>query len=377
MQLLKQLFTSYSQVISSFFYIGIVLVVYLRIQRNAQLEEAWLGILRNSINTQLYYVLLYGLIGGLLTSFIILIFEIRIEFEAMLIIWPISLFLMLFNPRYLCPSYSIGIVSLMSLIFGWPAMEVSPMIMLVGILHLAEGLLILIDGARDSIPVYIEHDRFTPAGAHIMNRMWPIPLATITAPGQLVFPAVAVLVYEDWAITQTTHRRVRESGFWAGIYGLTLLILAMASIRIKGLTYLAVLATLAMHEIITRWNRQDRLKGEPIFKAPWRGIRVLDVLPESPGKAMGLMQSDIILYMNGRQVNSETMLEEILRDSPNFIWVTILRGDGETLELEYRDYERGIKDLGLIFVPRTTAKYYIFKHPKGILVRLWDNYFKG
>ena len=92
MQLLIQLLTSYSQVISSFFYIGIVLVIYLRIQRNARLEEDWLGILRNPVNTQLYYVLLYGLIGGIVTSFIILFFKIRIEYEAMLIIWPISLF---------------------------------------------------------------------------------------------------------------------------------------------------------------------------------------------------------------------------------------------------------------------------------------------
>lgn len=377
MQLLIQLLTSYSQVISSFFYIGIVLVIYLRIQRNARLEEDWLGILRNPVNTQLYYVLLYGLIGGIVTSFIILFLKIRIEYEAILIIWPISLFLMLFNPRYLCPSYSIGIVSLMSLVFGWPRMEVLPMIILVGILHLVESLLILIDGARDSIPVYMEHHRFTPAGAHIMNKMWPIPLAIITTPGQLVFPAVLVLIYEDQAITQTTHKRIRESSFWVGVYGLTLLILAMLSNLVKELVYLAAIVIPLLHEFLVFWNRQAQLKGEPVFKAPWRGIRILDVLPEKVGKFMGLKQGDIILSINGRQVNSEAMLEEILRDSPNLIWVTVLRENGETMELEYRDYERGIRDLGLMLVPRSTGKYYPFKHPKGLLSRLWDNYFSG
>ena len=84
----------------------------------------------------------------------------------------------------------------------------------------------------------------------------------------------------------------------------------------------------------------------------------MDVLPEKVGKFMGLKQGDIILSINGRQVNSEAMLEEILRDSPNLIWVTVLRENGETMELEYRDYERGIRDLGLMLVPRSTGKYY-------------------
>ena len=47
----------------------------------------------------------------------------------------------------------------------------------------------------------------------------------------------------------------------------------------------------------------------------------MDVLPEKVGKFMGLKQ-DIILSINGRQVNSEAMLEEILR-----ILLTLM-GDG-------------------------------------------------
>jgi S1-C subfamily serine protease len=143
------------------------------------------------------------------------------------------------------------------------------------------------------------------------------------------------------------------------------------------MVYLAAIVIPLLHEFLVFWNRQAQLKGEPVFKAPWRGIRILDVLPEKVGKFMGLKQGDIILSINGRQVNSEAMLEEILRDSPNLIWVTVLRENGETMELEYRDYERGIRDLGLMLVPRSTGKYYPFKHPKGLLSRLWDNYFSG
>lgn len=375
MQLVKQLFTAYSQAITSFFYIAIVLVVYLQIQKNVQLEESWLGILRNPVTTQLYYVLLYGLIGGLIASLVILILGITIDYEVMLIIWPTSLFLMLFNQRYLCPSYSIGIISLISLLFGWPKAHIPSLIVVVGILHLIESLLILIDGARDSVPVSIEHHRFTPAGAYIMNKMWPIPLATIIASEQIVFPIVAVLVYKDEAITQTPHKKTKEFSFWVGIYGLVILILAIMSFTIGWLTYIAVIATLFLHESLVILNRKGQRMGQPAFIAPWRGIRVLDVLPEKVGEIMGLKQGDIILSVNGRQVNSEAMLNEILGEYPALVWVSVLRNEKETIELEYRDYEGGVSDLGVMFIPRTTGRYYLFEKPRGLLVRIWDNYF--
>ena len=46
-----------------------------------------------------------------------------------------------------------------------------------------------------------------------MNKMWPVPLAITTLSGPLVFPIVAVLTYEDEAITQLPHIRARESSF--------------------------------------------------------------------------------------------------------------------------------------------------------------------
>lgn len=373
MQLVKQLFTAYSQAITSFFYIAIVLVVYLQIQRDAQLEESWLGILRNLVTTQLYYVLLYGLLGGLVTSFVILVFNITIDYEVMLILWPISLFLMLFNQRYLCPSYSVGIVALVSLIFRWPQIDVPPLLMVVGILHIIESLLILIDGHRDSMPVHIEHYRFTPAGAYIMNKMWPVPLVAIVGSGQLIFPFVAVLIYEDLAITQLPQRRTREYSFWIGGYGLLVLILAITSLRVEWLTYFAAIATLSIHELIILFNRRGQRMGEPAFIAPWRGIRILEVLPEGVGQVMGLKQGDIILGINGRQINSEAMLGEILEEHPANLWVKVLRHGGEILELEHRDYKDGISDLGVMLIPRTTGRYYLFEEPKGLLAKIKED----
>ena len=204
--------------------------------------------------------------------------------------------------------------------------------------------------------------------------MWPIPLVTLLTTGKIAFPIVAVLIYEDEAITQIPLRRAREASFWSAFYGLVILILAIASYGIQWMTYIAAFVTLFLRELIFILNRRGQRTGKPAFIAPWRGIRVLDALPESIGERMGIRQGDIILNVNGRQVNSEAMLREILADCPSLIWMDVLRNENETVELEYKDYGEGINDLGIILVPRTTGKYYLFNKHNGLLTRIWGNY---
>ena len=207
-----------------------------------------------------------------------------------------------------------------------------------------------------------------------MNKMWPVPLAITTLSGPLVFPIVAVLTYEDEAITQLPHIRARESSFWIGAYGLFILSLAMISFMIPWMAYFAALATLLLHEGLFLWNRKGQRNGKPAFVAPWRGIRVLELFPERVGQRMGLKQGDIILSLNGKQVNSQAMLDEILGDYPNLIWISVKREAQEVIELEYRDYEEGINDLGAMLIPRTTGRYYLFHQTNGLFARIWGNY---
>ena len=167
MAFIKMLFTSFAHSITSLFFIAVVMLAYMHIRRNAQLEEYWLGILRNPVGTQLANVVFFGMLIGLMASFLIVIIGITIDYQAILFIWPLALILMLFNQRYMCFSYAGGIVSLLSLITGWPKIDVSAIIALIGILHLMESVLIMLDGHRDGVPVWMEHSRFKPVGAYL------------------------------------------------------------------------------------------------------------------------------------------------------------------------------------------------------------------
>ncbi len=383
---------------TSLFFIGIVMVAYLYIQRNARLEESWLGVLRNPVSTQLADVVLFGMLVGLMASVLIVLIGIVIDYNAILFIWPLALFLMLFNQRYICFSYAGGIVSLVSLLTGWPKIDVSSLVALVGILHLMESLLIILDGYKDSLPVWIEHKMFKHVGAYLMQKVWPIPLVVLVIPQATVglasgggvampdwwplfkpqnmaqvftlLPIVAVLGYGDIAITQLPKERTRESGFWLGVYSTAILIMAVISSRVYWVKYLAAVSAPLFHELFIILSKRGQMHDKPAFTVPWRGLRVLEVIPEGPAQKMGVQPGDILLRLNGRDINSEDMLHEVLSQCGGFIWVDVERR-GRAITLEYRDYQNDIDNLGIIFVPRNTGKYFRIDEQKGVIFRLW------
>ncbi len=398
MLFVKLLMSTFLQSFTSIFFMFLVLIVYWSIKRGAQLEEAWLGFSRYTLSDQLLDQILYGMISGLLASFIIVILGVTIDYRAILIIWPIAIFLMLFNQRYLCFSYAAGIISLISLITGWPDIDVSALIALVGILHLIESILIYFDGYKASLPVYVEHSRFNPVGAYIMQKMWPIPLVVLIIPdataqlsgsgvsmpswwpifqpqgagGMLaILPIVAILGYADMAITQTPRDRAKRSGLMLALYSIVVLTLSVVSSRVYWVKYLAAISAPLLHEFIIILGKTEQ-KGEPLFSVPWKGVRVLEVFPQSLGHAMGLKQGDILLNINGKSVNSIKGIDEMLGESPSFVWLDVKRGD-KIIILEGHDFQEGISDLGVMFVPRQTGKYFLLDEQKGLLIRWWNS----
>ena len=338
-------------------------------------------------------VLLYGIITGLFASAIIVLVGIVVDYKAVLVIWPLAIILMLFNLRYVSFAYAGAAVCLSSMLFGWPKVDVSALIAFIGILHLSESLLIYLDGYRDSIPVLMEYKQFKPVGAYIMRKLWPVPLVILVSPEHwmvtggegvgmpewwpifqpqagttgvlMLFPIVVALAYSDITLIQVPRERTRESGFWMGVYSLTIIIIAIISSRIYWMKYVAIISMPVLHELVVVLSQKIHSREQPAFGAPWRGLRVLEVLPESIGEKMGIRQGDILMSINGKQINSQTKLEDILSDYPTFIWISVKR-KGELKELEWRDYQDGISDLGVVFVPRQTGQFFIPEENRGI-----------
>jgi hypothetical protein len=394
---IKLLFSAFAQSITSFLYIMIIMMVYIHIKRSARLEESWLGFLRDTMRNRLMGVMLFGMIVGLAASSLIIFIGIPIDLNSILIIWPLSLILTLLNERYLCFSYAGGILSLISLIFGWPDIDVSSILALIGILHLMESILILLNGHKDALPVVMEHKRFKPIGAYTMSKFWPVPLVMLAVPTNIMqaagsgirmpdwwplfgghgagdlnlvlLPIAVVLEYGDLAVTANAKQRSRQTGLLLGAYSLLILTVAAFSTRYGWLKYAGAVLMPALHEMILYFGRKSQLDGKPVFGAPWRGLRILDVIPENLGSKMGLLPGDVLLNVNGKGINSEEMLQEALLAAPTYIWMDIAR-DGKEETVEYKNYNRERDSLGILFVPRKASRLFLAEEQKGLAFRL-------
>lgn len=398
MALIEIVITHFAYSITSLIFIVVLTLAFMYMSRFAKLEEAWLGLIRTPLNTRFLSAVLFGMIVGLVASFCIVLVGIPLDYKAVLYIWPLAILLMLFNKRYMCLSYAGGIVSISSLLFGWPDVNVPSIIALIGILHLMESLLIWIDGYKDSLPVWVKHKNDNTVGAYLMNKIWPIPLVVLIVPEGILqaaegavampgwwplfqqqpgvevlvlFPIVAVMGYSDIAITKSSKGRVKETGFWLGVYSLVILILALVSSRIYWTSFIAALAAPVLHELLIIFGRKSQREGDPAFKAPWRGLKILEVLPLSQAEKMGIKSGDLLLAINGRDVNSKEMLDEVLEGYPTYAWLNIKREDKDII-LEYKDYQNGIHDLGVIFVPRQTTKHFKIDERSSIIQRFWE-----
>ncbi len=392
----RLLFTAFAYSITNFIYITAVLMAFVNIKRNAGLEEEWLGYSRDCARNMLMGSVLGGMLAGLGASFLITGLGIVVDPDSILLIWGLAMLFMLATNRGMGFAYAAGIASLSNLIFGWPDTDPASITALAGILYLAEGLLTLADGSSGSVPVVVKHKRFSPTGAFVSSKLWPVPLVMLvpsvpahtgsegismpewwplldggssTGAFGMIYLA-ALLCYQDMAVTATSRQRARDSGLFLCAYSLVVLILAAAADAIYIMKYVAALLTPILYGSVAYIRSRSMETGDPIYAPPWRGLRILAVYPESPGSSMGIRPGDILLSLNGKPINSEEMLKTELSGSPTYIWIDINR-NGNKITLDHRDYRNGVGDIGLVFVPRKTGHYFSFgtKGKKNTLFR--------
>ena len=55
------------------------------------------------------------------------------------------------------------------------------------------------------------------------------------------------------------------------------------------------------------------------------------------------------------------------------LWLEVKRG-AEEIILEGKDFQEGISDLGVMFIPRNTGKYFRMEDEKGIIIKWWNSF---
>lgn len=370
---------------ANFGFILFLFIVFMQYRKNLRMQEIIYGKAKTGLNNLVATSVLAGIAAGILISIPMTLVGVSFSQDmGIQYLVPISLMLMLVEPRFLCFSYSGGILALVSLLFGINKIDVTGIMVLVAILHLLESILIYFDGHRGALPVFLEREDGEVVGGFTMQRFWPIPLAIILfvgyggvvgdvvstpdwwpiirphiEPGRLqealftASPIAAVLGYGEFTSSYMPGEKCKNSAYKLAVFSLILLLLSILSSNMYAFKFIAALFAPIGHEMLIQYEKRLEKNKKPIFSPSSKGLRVLDTLPDGPGESMGIQPGDIIMSINGRLLMNEEELEQFFKDYITYIWVDVEDRYGKVRTLEYKDYQNGIDSLDILIVPQS------------------------
>jgi hypothetical protein len=338
-----------------------------------------------------------GLLAGAALSVTSLAVGARLSSGTLLCLWVVMLLLSLVRLRYLCMAYAAGVLGVLQFaVDAWapdadragalrPVLEtvgnidVPGLLLLAGLLHIAEGLLVRLQSGKTAIPLYLEGKRGKPIGAYAMNGLWPVPLLWLvpaagadgfalpwiplfggTAGEAVMWTLLAfpVLVsFGDRTFTFWPEQKVRVAGYALMLYGLVLALLAYGAYNWEPLAIVASVAAFGLHELVMLHGRMREAGRPPLYAPDGSGVRILAVLPGTPAAELGLLAGETIRKVNGLPVWSEDDLHAAIQRQPAFCKLEVLNREGHVKFLQRARYAGEHHLLGLILAPDDDAQY--------------------
>ncbi len=362
-------------------YLIIGYMVYLRYKRIREFQIEYYGDKVKKGKQIIKETILIGLISGFFGSIVIIKLGIIISNDTFEYLFIILIALSLINVRYICFSYAAGILALLSLIFDIGSINIPSLLSLTAILHIIKSILIYIDGGKERVPVFIKHNN-NIVGAFLTQKYWAIPIVFISLASQnpvynTINPiiidwrtlfnydtiklavisfglsgVISVQDYSDIAITMLPEKKAKQSSIQYFVYSIVLFLLAFISQNNTFIKVIASIFSILGHEGIVIYNNYMERNKEPLFTSVYRGVRVFDILPGSHAEKIGIRKGDIILNINGKGIQTKGGIDEIISNSPPYIWIDLIDLDGNSKTFEYKAYPDGIEDLGIIIMPR-------------------------
>ncbi len=353
----------------------VLFLILMQYRRMAAMEVKLYGQPINKIGRQLLLSFAIGLPGGFLASAVLLFLGLSLEQIGLYFVWPVALLLLLINPRYLCFSYAGGIVGVAVLGFRHLLLPLAPelaantvvenlvqihlpaLLVLIGLLHLVEAVLIYFGGHLGSSPLYLKRDNGMVVGAFSLQRFWPLPLVALTValvaqteivgvnmpqwwpilkstlqPGAgqslqyMLVPVAAGLGYADLALSSTPRERSALSAKWLALYSVILLIVGVTAEYWPLLIFPGVVFAPLGHELLVLLSNKRENNAEPSYRQASEGVKLMMVLPGTPAAKAGLTEDDLILTVNGNRVDSGTVLMQAIENSYFMVLIGGRRG---------------------------------------------------
>lgn len=338
-----------------------------------------------------------GAVASLIFTFLGLVFD---ENSSIYLLFMVSLFFMAFKPRFICFSYSGAVLGIASLASKYVAsvlhmpqlsilnVDILTLMTLVGILHIIEGSLVMIDGSRGAIPVFTNREDKI-IGGFALKRYWALPIAILILLGAntsdlvtgqsimtpqwwplikgdivlkilktSVIASVAlygVIGYSSVTFTKDKKKKSLTSGALIMGYGVILTVVSQLAVFGAVFQLFILIFAAVAHEAMLRIEKHIELIGTPKFVSSQQGIMVLEVVPKSPAFQIGIESGDLIVEINNESIESEQEIFNIIRGRYNSISFKIKKSSGELRDVSYSNMS-GNKRLGIVVVPREVPK---------------------
>jgi len=386
---------------NAFILIMIGLIFYNKNKKIAIMQKMIMGESLDSAFELTISQIVIGIIAGaaasLIFTFLGLVFD---ENSNIYLLFMLSLFFMAFKPRFICFSYSGAVLGITSLVFKYAAIvlnmpklnfinvDILTLMTLVGVLHIVEGSLVMIDGSRGAIPVFTNRDNKI-IGGFALKRYWALPIAILillsSATSDLVagqslmtpqwMPAIrgdiaarilknstiasialyGVIGYSSITFTKSKGKKTLFSG--ALIMGYGILLTAISQLAVFGVAFqfLILIFAAAFHEAMLQIEKHMELTLQPKYVSSDEGIMVLEVAPKSPAFQMGIQSGDLIVQLNDKKIEAEEEILHIVKGNFNSLSLKIKKPSGELKDMNYSNIS-GNKRLGIVIVPRELPK---------------------
>ncbi|PRR84283.1 PDZ domain-containing protein [Clostridium vincentii] len=372
------------------------LLFYLKNRKVVSMQKMIVGEQINSALeltlSQIVLGIFAGILASLMLSYLGVIFS---ENSGIEFLFMISMLLMFIRPRLVCFSYSGAILGIVSMIFAYFniktsngtllfTLDITMLMTFVGVIHIIEAILVMVDGSRGAIPVF-SNRKGAIIGGYALSRYWVLPVAIFIAysvasqgPGLgtdsigtpdwwplikhnnimtmistmilSLFPLFGVLGYSSLTFTMKKKEKALSSGIFIFIYGIVLTLVAqLAQMGWIGEIIVIIFAPLA-HEGMLLIQRKIEEKRSPLFSSGEDGLAILEVVPYSKAYEIGLRPGDKIVSVNDKQINQEADIYIILKESLNNLNMKIKDRKGSLKEFHLKQDNN--KRLGVVLVPR-------------------------
>lgn len=414
--LLYTLKTVASAITEPYLAIMLVIIAFILYRKNSKTAIMQKMIIGEEVNSPIELTIsqiVIGIFAGIAASMILSYLGVAFdENSAIDIIFLLSIIFMLWNPRFICFSYSgsvLGFISLffqgMSHIFNKPGLnflkiDVAALMTMIAVLHFIEGILVMLDGERGSIPVFTnKNDKI--AGGFAFQRYWVLPVVLLLishntnmmgdgiklstsgnwpllkdflGPNLLnnilivLYPFYGVIGYNSITFTKNKSEKTLFSGLSIVLYSIVLFIFSrLAVLNIYYKILVLIFAPLA-HELMVNWQKCIEIEGKPKFVSSDEGIMVLDVAPNSPAAKMGIKSGDMLVEVNDKIIESEEDVLKCIKETSNLIGFKIKRATGKFEKISCTCINSA-KNFGFVLVPKGEPK-------DSIVVKVGDNRFK-